>query len=287
MATSQLRDIAESTLAAISSGRVTVKGLVYDIRPSLSRSTLETAYYSPDSLLSVWRTAPPNAAAPKPPTLIEFLQMTTLEAARMAGTNGMKKPIGILNFASAEQPGGGFINGASAQEESIARSSTLYPSLMTPTAQQFYTEHSAHGRDGFYSHAMIYSPQVVVFRLDDGSWAPPMEVDVVTSPAVHAALVRKKMSGTAVERDITRAMRERMARILFLLERRQVRNIILGSFGTGVFQNDIDTVAGIWAELLGTPAARFGRSFSYVGFAIVDADTYQRFKRAFERVQAQ
>jgi uncharacterized protein (TIGR02452 family) len=283
MSRADLRDIAKTTLDAVSSGKVTVKGLLYDLNGILAESRLQTAYYAPDSLLSTWRSFSP--AQPHPTaisTVIEFLETTTLDAARSAGLKGYKRPIGVLNFASAEQPGGGFINGANAQEESIARSSTLYASLITPTAQQFYSLHSAHGRDGFYSHAMVYSPHVVVFRTDDGGMVPPMEIDVLTSPAVHAGLVRKRLSGSAIERDIRRAMRERMARILFLFERRQVRNLILGSFGTGVFQNDVDTVAQLWAELLCGPSARFGRSFHYVAFAMIDTPTYLQFKRAFE-----
>ncbi|KAJ7091292.1 hypothetical protein C8R43DRAFT_1050124 [Mycena crocata] len=284
----ELREIAASTLETISTGSVTMKGLTYDLRGKLSEARLKTAYYAPDSLLSTWKSNPPSASTATKSTVLEILEKTTLQAARRAATKGYKRPIGLLNFASAEQPGGGFINGASAQEESVARSSTLYASLMTPTAQQFYTLHAAHGKGGFYSHAMIYSPHVVMFRADDGALAPPMEVDVLTSPAVHAGLVRKKApkdGEAAVERDITRTMRERMARILFLFERRQVRNLILGSFGTGVFKNDVDTVATIWAELLCGPSARFGHSFDYVAFAVMDDSTYSRFKRAFEKAK--
>ncbi|KAJ6563955.1 hypothetical protein B0H19DRAFT_842004, partial [Mycena capillaripes] len=274
-----LRDIAKTTLDAVSSGKVTVKGLLYDLSSVVAESKLQTAYYAPDSLLSTWRSFSPAQQHPAAiSTLVEFLETTTLDAARGAGLKGYKRPIGVLNFASAEQPGGGFINGANAQEESISRSSTLYASLMTPTAQQFYTLHSADGREGFYTHAMVYSPHVVAFRTDDGEWVQPMEIDVLTSPAVHAYLVRKRASGAAIERDIRRAMRERMARILFLFERRKVLNLILGSFGTGVFQNDVDVVAQIWAELLCGPSARFGHSFHYVAFAVVDNPTYLRFK---------
>ncbi|KAJ7022216.1 hypothetical protein C8F04DRAFT_1138617 [Mycena alexandri] len=165
-----LREIAKTTLAVVSTGKLVTNGLVYDLRPSLTQSTLQTAYYAPDSLLSTW----PGQAQPDGPdpvsgeTVIDFLNSTTLAAARTAGLNGCKPSIAVLNFASAEQPGGGFINGASAQEESIARSSTLYASLMT-TAQQFYTPHSGDARDGFYTHAMVYSPRVVIFRTDDGA----------------------------------------------------------------------------------------------------------------------
>ncbi|KAK7055784.1 DUF2263 domain-containing protein [Favolaschia claudopus] len=284
MTTAHLRDIAKGTLDVISSGKVAVKGSVYDLTSILEQSKLQTLYYAPDSLLSAWRSfSPAQLHPPAANTMIEILETTTLDAARKAGLKGCKRPIGVLNFASAEQPGGGFINGSSAQEESIARSSTLYPSLLTPTAQQFYTLHSGDARDGFYTHAMIYSPHVVMFRSDDGAFVPPMEIDVLTSPAVHAGLIRKRASGAAVERDIKRAMRERMARILFLFERRQVPNLILGSFGTGVFQNDVDMVAEIWAELLCGPSTRFSRSFQYVAFAVMDTPTYLRFSGAFQK----
>ncbi|KAJ7189099.1 hypothetical protein C8R46DRAFT_935316 [Mycena filopes] len=278
-----LRDIAETTLAVVSTGKLRVNGAIYDLRGHVTQSTQQTAYYAPDSLLSTWDSSSRDTGSGDPH--IDILNASTLSAARSAATvNNCKPPIGILNFASADQPGGGFINGASAQEESIARSSTLYASLMTPTAQQFYTLHSADPRNGFYTHAMVYSPRVVVFRSDDGAWVTPMEVDVLTSPAVHAGLVRRKTEGDS-EAEITRVMRERMARILFLFERRQVRNLILGSFGTGVFQNDIDTVAAIWAELLCGPDARFRHAFQYVAFAVIDDASYVKFKRAFERAR--
>ena len=45
-------------------------------------------------------------------------------------------------------------------------------------------------------------------------------------------------------------MKERMIRIPLLFEKHDVRDLVLGSFGTGAFQNKISIVASIWAELL-------------------------------------
>ncbi|CAK5266477.1 unnamed protein product [Mycena citricolor] len=291
LSTAALREIAKTTLDAVSSGSLVVDGLAYDIRSKLDESRYQTAYYSPSSLLSAWCSSPiptSTSNSTNQPTVIEFLETTTLDATRKAALKGYKRPLGMLNFASAEQPGGGFINGANAQEESLTRSSTLYASLMTPTAQQFHALHAdGEGEDGFYSHAMVYSPHVVFFREDDGRWVPPMEAEVVTSAAVNAELVLSQSAAPhsdSYER-IRKAMHERMARILFLFERRGVRNIVLGSFGTGVFRNDVDTVASIWAELLVGNAGRFSRSFAYVAFAILDAPTYLQFRGAFERVR--
>lgn len=67
-------------------------------------------------------------------------QATTLEAAQYLRLQHPDERIAILNFASANNPGGGFINGAQAQEESIARASSLYASL--EQAKDYYTLHS-------------------------------------------------------------------------------------------------------------------------------------------------
>ena len=101
--------------------------------------------------------------------------------------------IGVLNFASAKKPGGGFINGAQAQEESIARSSTLYPSLTSPEGRKFYTHFQADRDNAYYTHAMVYSPAVVLFRGDMGDLKKPIDVDVLTSAAVNAGEVRENL----------------------------------------------------------------------------------------------
>jgi len=237
---------------------------------------------------------------------VTFLPLSTLEGARycdgLTPPSHPKPPTGILNFASATRPGGGFLTGAIAQEESIARSSSLYISLATPTANQFYASHVHDDRGGFYTHAMIYSPNVLLFRNDDGDWLKPIKVQVVTSPAVNAKEVREahlarnqgqghsgggggRAGNHLLETTIHDVMRERMARILALFELRGVRNIVLGSFGTGVFQNDVRMVAGIWRELLYTRQARFGASFDNVLFAIPDKNTLDKFKDGFGPVR--
>jgi len=199
------------------------------------------------------------------------------------GNARVVKRVGVLSFGSAKNPGGGFIKGAQAQEESIARSSTLYASLVTKPAERFYGSHRKEPKEGYYSHAMIYSPHVLFIRDDKGEWQSPVEVDVLTSAAVNAGVVRRYLRerNSEDESGIYIAMKERMARILFLFERRGVRNVVLGSFGTGAFRNNVELVAGIWAELLTSADARFRYSFDHVVFAILGYSTFKTFEKTF------
>lgn len=282
---------------ALDDGSYTLNGTWHDLRTSVEFAKRKTQYYAPDSLLSGWSTSPNPTPVRSDDPEISILEVSTLEGARIlsavqqAGQPGAPPSrVGILNFASATKPGGGFKTGAQAQEESIARSSTLYPTLTTTLSQTFYSTHTRDRKDCFYTHAMIYSPGVIVFRDDDGRWVEPLDVDVLTSAAVNAGVVREKLGrrydSAEIESKIETVMRERMARILYLFEKQGVKDVVLGSFGTGVFRNNVNLVANIWADLLVEADARFRRSFDHVAFAILGRPTFEEFESVFERRKA-
>ena len=287
------RVIAKSTLEVIEAGRYTVGEVEHDIRPQLEAMLSGTRYYDPDSLLSLWpQPTPTSNHARKKPTEISVVEISTLESANLLSSTPYtseeetRRRVGVLNFASAKNPGGGFQSGAQAQEESIARSSTLYPSLICSAGEKFYAPHKKDPKGGYYSHAMIFSPNVTVFRTDSGKFIDPIQIDIVTSAAVNAGVARRtlngQVAGEAEEVKIGKAMKERMGRILFLFEKQGVKDIVLGSFGTGVFQNKVSLVAAIWAELLVAPGARFSNSFDRVVFGILGHATFVEFRDAFE-----
>ncbi|KAF4563173.1 hypothetical protein EYR40_007115 [Pleurotus pulmonarius] len=287
-----LRDIARETLDAIKEGSFTIPNapsVSFDLEAKVVDSKGRTRYHSPDSsLLKSWHTKPAPSPSLSSATEITFIEISTLEGARYLRAKSTEK-IGVLNFASAKKAGGGFINGASAQEESIARSSTLYPTLLTKEAAQFYALHTRDPKGGYYSHAIIYSPDVVLFRDDAGGWLEPLEVDILTSPAVNAGVVRQtvraRVAADAEEELIQKVMTERMARILRLFEQEGVKNLVLGSFGTGVFKNRVETVGRIWADLLGVEGSRFEHSFERVVFAVLGKKTFEELQTAFEQRQ--
>ncbi|PFH46578.1 hypothetical protein AMATHDRAFT_154466 [Amanita thiersii Skay4041] len=281
------KSIAVETLRVIKASSYTLNGITHDLSASLQAAELNTQFYAVNSILRDWKAAQsPSPSQSK--TEFSFHEISTLQGARLLSTVSPTSRIGILNFASAKKPGGGFLTGAQAQEESIARSSTLYPTLISQQARQYYELHKKHPRGGFYSDSMIFSPGIVVFRDDKGELVEPLNVDVVTSPAVNAGVVRKTLLGqfepAETEEKIAKAMRERMGRILYLFEQQGVKNVVLGSFGTGVFKNKVDLVGRVWAEYLSIPGARFEKSFERVVFAILGEETFRDFQAAYQVV---
>ena len=129
-----------------------------------------------------------------------------------------KQNIGVLNFASAKNPGGGFLNGAMAQEESLAASSTLYKTLIAH--EEYYQKNRAQ-RSMMYTNHAIYSPDVVFFR--DGRFQlveKPFKASVLTLPAVNMGQVLLKGEDCA---EAERVMRRRMKLALAILQNRGQR----------------------------------------------------------------
>ncbi len=72
----------------------------------------------------------------------------------------------VLNFASATNPGGGVKNGSAAQEESLCRCSTLYPTLKTRVLWDSFYSYHRQAESVLYSDACIYTPDIIVFKTD-------------------------------------------------------------------------------------------------------------------------
>lgn len=76
------------------------------------------------------------------------------------------KKVAVLNFASATNPGGGVVNGSSAQEECLCRCSTLYFNLIEEKMHKgFYSPHRKQ-QNPLHNDDIIYTPEVVIFKTD-------------------------------------------------------------------------------------------------------------------------
>lgn len=198
-------------------------------------------------------------------TEFEVENETTLSAARRHVVEHGRARTLCLNFASAKNPGGGFLGGSQAQEESLARSSALYASLVT---QDTYYEVNRGCRTALYTDHMIYSPAVPVFRLDDGSLlAEPYLLSMLTSPAVNAGAVTTNEPEN--KSRIRPTMASRIAMVLAVAARHGYEHLVLGAWGCGVFRNDPDEIAELFAEAL-LDGGAFRGQFASVSFAVLD-----------------
>ena len=150
---------------------------------------------------------PPDAALPTPTipdvpeTRLQVANETTLEAARRLAEGGAR--VLALNFANGIQPGGGFLNGARAQEEVLCRSSALY---LTLRGDPMYESHRQRPLPDSSAWAIL-SPEVPVFRHDDGTpLDQPWPLSVLTCAAPYAPTVGQPRAGDLLQARIQRVL---------------------------------------------------------------------------------
>ncbi|MEU4165443.1 TIGR02452 family protein [Streptomyces sp. NPDC026665] len=212
-------------------------------------------------------------------TSFEVTGESSLEAARRLVSGG-GDPVAVLNFSSARNPGGGYLNGAQAQEEALCRASALYTCLLG--ARGFYDHHRAH-RDAFYTDRVIHSPGVPVFRDDRGRLLDePFRAGFLTAAAPNAGVVLR----TAPERaaDLPGALAIRAERVLETAAAHGYRRLVLGAWGCGVFQNDPAQVARAFQGVLA--GGRLEGYFDRVVFGILDRTPGRTTRAAFDQVFA-
>jgi uncharacterized protein (TIGR02452 family) len=87
-------------------------------------------------------------------------------------------------------------------------------------------------------------------------------------------VAKKKLGRLAIENQIEAVMKERLGRILYLFEKKGMKNLVLGSFWMAGCRNSVGVIARLWAELLCVPRARFAGSFHFEFFAILGRKTF-------------
>ncbi|WP_280300685.1 TIGR02452 family protein [Nocardia neocaledoniensis] len=246
---------------------VTDDGTTVDVRADVAAARAGTVSYAPPRLARMVGTAPPHGEPPE----IEVTGEGSVTAARRLFQDGAREPIGVLNFASARNPGGGYLGGARAQEEDLCRSALLYTCLLE--APDYYAAHRASA-DLAYSHRVVVSPGVPVIRDDHGALAAPFPVTFLTSPAPNAGELARRSARV----DVRTILSERAERVIAVAAHHGVRTLVLGAWGCGVFGNDPAHVADAFDAALRT----WGPAFDRVVFAVRDRSATSPNRAAFE-----
>lgn len=261
----------------------------YEIAESLGHSALEAidnGEYLTDHGLVDWSaqvkaaeaakiSVPPDVSLPEPTlparaanhieTLVTVANETTLAAANALVMEG-QRPL-ALNFANGVEPGGGFLRGATAQEETLCRSSALYATLFGDPMYDVHRDNDAAASSDW----AILSPHVPVFRDDAGMECDkPWLLSFLTCAAPYAPAIGRT--------DAAGMLRQRIHRVLSIARAYEYESLVLGAWGCGVFGNDPLQTAQDFRDAL---EGDFAGAFRRVGFAITDWSEHRRYLRPF------
>ena len=197
--------------------------------------------------------------------------------------------VGVLNFASSTNPGGGVTKGSTAQEECLCRCSNLYLTLYQEKCIREYYNVNKKYISNIGSDAIIYSRNIYVFKDKNYNMLPVKDrfyVDVLTCAAPNLREnPRNQYNSDASEEKLTLTDEElynihvkRARNILNVAVKNEDDYLILGAFGCGAFRNNPEIVAKAYKDVL----QDYMYCFKVIDFAIIDgkySNNYEIFKR--------
>jgi uncharacterized protein (TIGR02452 family) len=250
MSREKLKSIAEETLKILQSGGYQLNNDYIDISKDLNDCVLGTKTYHEKDLSNI--KLQQN----------EYPQITISNETTVEAIIGLSKDsndkMAALNFASAKNPGGGFLRGSKAQEEELARSSGLHSSLVTQ--KEFYDQPK---KSGIYTDQIVYSPNCPLFRDNYDALMETLSVDWITSPAPNKSAIEKNNPDEL--KNLKVVFEKRIENILKVAEDNDVNTLILGAWGCGVFGNDPEMVAQAFKKFVNLKS-----SIKKIHFAVYD-----------------
>lgn len=227
--------------------------------------------------------APINLTSPATecPTEISVIGMDCIEALQEMVNQGYNPA--ILNMASLYHPGGGVIDGSSAQEEDLCRRSTLAVSLY-----QFSLPGGRHGdltemvnvrrrADRYPMNNLnggIYSPGITFFRTSRDQGYALLEKPFTAAVVSVAALNYNQRHGhSTLENGMIPdsdkpVIKEKMRTILRIAIEHSHDSMVLGAFGCGAFCTPPAQQAALFQQVL--KEDEFRNRFRKLTFAILD-----------------
>ncbi len=199
----------------------------------------------------------------------------SFEAAMKLHADNPDSKIAVMNFANAFHAGGGVTAGASAQEECLCRTSTLYPLLYRNYLRNSFYQHHHELNTPKASDSLVYIEGVVICKTDEDlpvrmpkkDW---VTVDVITIAApdlrwksnMYAEIVD---GGTYMnDAELFGYHVKRAIHMLTCAAAKGADTLVLGAFGCGAFENNPEVVARAYKVAL----HEFPKVFERIEFAV-------------------
>ena len=254
------------------------------------------------SFTALTRLDPNDCPAYPEPATIKVTNEDTLNAAiRLAQIGAHDRRLrnfrpAIVNFANYRTPGGGWLNGAIAQEEAICYRSSLALSLNRkhyPLAmdEELYSPYVIIVRDDMASGHRLLPPSVPATDLPVVS---ALTVAAIHQPEVRTFVMKNNDGGDIFgsgpqprkkhvfahdkDRGITKA---KMRLALRIAATNGHGLLVLGALGCGVYANPPEDVAHCWLEVLKEDefSGNWWRQVCFAVYGSNKADNYQIFHR--------
>lgn len=221
-----LKQLAKEVLDLIDAGEYRVDETVVRFAEQQAQAVQSTRLYRPDEIESL-QVKPAEARQ-----VVRVVDGTTQVVAQQLSGAG---DTALLNFASARNPGGGFLNGAKAQEEDLCQCSGLYPCLIE--CMEYYEANRSQSSLLYTDHA-IFSPSVPFFRTKGTGelLEIPFFASVITAPAPNSRPFLRGNPDATEELESTFLRRWR--NVLRIAKDQNVRCLLLGAWGCGAFGGD-------------------------------------------------
>ena len=174
----------------------------------------------------------------------------------------------ILNMASFKRPGGGVENGARAQEECLFRCSNLFNVV---SKEHYPLDECTNTGEVNYA---LYTNNAKFFKDFNYDWMDPVECDVVTIAAINLNSnarydpILTAVNGGLSSNGYESKTKEKIRLMLSLAHTNGAKNIILGAWGCGVFNNDPVKMSKFFKEVLIDET--YSTLFDNVVFAIIN-----------------
>lgn len=169
--------------------------------------------------------------------VIRLTMETTNQAMERVCYEG--KSMIALNFASAKNPGGGWLSGAVAQEEALCRTSNLSKALDEHT--EFYDKSIKDPNFNLYHDDILFSEDVTFFKTDEGQLIYPYKAGIITCACPNKGALRKEME----DEEYEQVLMQRANKIIDVANEHPCDVLILGAWGCGVFRNDPSVIARV------------------------------------------
>jgi uncharacterized protein (TIGR02452 family) len=254
-------EIFQNTVKLVQNGGYHADGIFVKIPQALPDSKSEY-YDAPDRL----------ACALNYETKYSVINADCLETSEILAKAG-HNPC-VLNLASRQNPGGGVLNGAGAQEENLFRRSNLFLSLyqFAPYAAEYGIKKHEKSYPLNRNTGGIYSADITIFRGSEKNgyclFKKPYTVSIVSVPAIKTPELVKRNGALYIADSLIEPTKEKIRTILRIAGKYKHDCLVLGAFGCGAFANPPNHMAELFKEVFAEK--EFASNFKLIVFSIFE-----------------